>query len=222
MSRAWVIALIAAIGAAQLSAAPAHAQDAPPADAAPQVFVDGQPVGQLPPPPADGVRVDIDADSPDVRLVRVDGDRETVICGPPCGVIVPRQGQYQIAGDGMVRTSRFSVPADRPDLQLKVSSGSNGRRWVGIALGVVGYATALIGESATSFEFNANNASSSSHGKEIAVGLLLSGLVVGTVGLVMIFTANTHVSTSSGASFSQASPRGRRTAIRLTPAGLEF
>ena len=60
------------------------------------------------------------------------------------------------------------------------------------------------------------------HHGELAFGLALSGLVVGTVGLVLIFTANTHVSTSSGVSFSHVSPAGRRTAIRLTARGLEF
>lgn len=222
MSKPWVIGLVAAIGAVQLPGVTAHAQNGRPADGAPQVFVDGQPVDQTPPPAADGVRVDIDADSPNVRLMRVDGGRQTIVCAPPCGVVVPRQGEYQIAGDGVVRTSRFGVPADRADLQLKVQSGSNVQRWAGIVLGTAGYATVLAGEFLVSSDSGGNTSPPTLHHGELAFGLALSGLVVGTVGLVLIFTANTHVSTSSGVSFSHASPAGRRTAIRLTARGLEF
>lgn len=220
MTRAGVVGLIAAIGAAQFVGSSARAQGDAWGGGPPRVFVDGQP-WQAPPPP-DGVRVDISADSPNVRLVRVDGGQDTVICAPPCGVVVPRDGEYQIAGDGVVRTSRFSVPADRPDLQLKVQSGSNGQRWGGIALGIAGYVTAALGESLWSVERTANNVAPSPRAEQVGIGMMISGVVAGSLGLVMIFTANTHVTTSSGVSFSYAAPSGRRMAIRLTPAGLEF
>jgi hypothetical protein len=220
MTRAGVVGLIVAIGAAQLVGSNARAQGDAWGGGAPRVFVEGQP-WQAPPTP-DGVRVDIAADSPNVRLVRVDGGQDTVICAAPCGVVVPRNGEYQIAGDGVVRTSRFSVPADRPDLQLNVKSGSNGQRWGGIILGVAGYVTAAAGESLWSVERTATNVAPNPRAQQVGIGMMISGVVAGTLGLVMIFTANTHVTTSSGVSFTYAPPSRRRMAIRLTPAGLEF
>jgi hypothetical protein len=222
MSTARLFGLIAAVAAVSTPSAPARAQEAPPPEAAPQVFVDGQPVGDLPPPSPEGVRVDLWADSPNVRLMRVDGPSPTVVCAPPCGVIVPSQGVYQIAGDGVVRTSRFSVPTDHPDLQLHVKSGSNAQRWGGIVIGAIGYTTVLLGESLATYDPMPGTQPPSWRTKEVGLTMMAAGLVVGTVGLVMILTANTSVSSSSGASFSHAAPRGRRTAIRLTAAGLEF
>jgi len=220
MTRAGVVGLIAAIGAAQLVGGSARAQGDAWGGGPPRVFVEGQP-WQAPPPP-DGVRVDISADSPNVRLVRVDGGQDTVICAAPCGVVVPRNGEYQIGGDGVVRTSRFSVPADRPDLQLKVQSGSNSQRWGGIVLGIAGYIAAGVGESLWSAERTTYDVAPNPRAREIGAAILISGVVAGTLGLVMIFTANTHVSTSSGVSFTYAAPSRRRMAIRLTPSGLEF
>jgi len=200
-----LVVIAAALGLGRTARAQA------PEDDAPRVIVEGQPVGEAPPPAPDGVRVTITADSPDVRLMRVDDDRDTEVCAPPCGAIVPRQGLYQIAGDGVVRTGKFAVPKDRADLHLNVDSGSNLQRRAGIAIGILGYATVLAGETYLSYERSANVGGASSHARDITFGMVASGLVVGTVGLVLIFTASTHVTTSSGERFSHAAPPGRRT-----------
>lgn len=217
MSRRRSTGLVVAIATAALLSETAHAQIGPRVE-------EPAPVPAPPPAPPDpgGVRVDISADSPNVRLVRVDGAAETVICAPPCGVVVPREGRYQLAGDGVTRTNVFAVPDHGADLQLSVRAGSNFQRRAGIVLGLVGWASFAAGEGFTNYEDNPNNRSRTIRDKAIAFGLFGAGIATSMVGLLLIFTARTHVTTSTGVWFSHASPRGRRTAIRLTPAGLEF
>ena len=210
------------IGATWVWGGPARAQGWGPADDAPRVFVNGQPYGEPPPQTEEGVRVDITADNPAVRLIRVDGDRETEICAAPCGVVVPRKADYQIAGDGVVRTSRFTVPDNRSDLHLFVDAGSASRRTAGVVLGIAGYGLFVAADLFLEVDGKGNTQSVSTHTRNVGLALVGSGLVLGTVGLVLILTTRTRVATSSGVTFSHVSRSGRRTAIRLTPAGLEF
>ena len=222
MNSTWPVGLVIAIAAMSAWGGAARAQGWGPADDGPRVFVNGQPYGAPQPQTDDGVRVDITADNPAVRLIRVDGDRETDICAAPCGVVVPRKAEYQLAGEGIVRTSRFTLPDNRPDLHLYVDAGSASRRTAGIVLGVAGYGMFVAADLFLEVEGKGNTQTLSSHTRNVGLALVGSGLVLGTVGLVLILTTRTRVATSSGVTFSHLSRSGRRTAIRLTPAGLEF
>ena len=80
---------------------------------------------------------------------------------------MPRNGTYQLGGDGVVRTGRFTVPADRPDLHLFVESGSNTPRVAGIVVAIAGYATVLAGNAYLSYEGKGSIQSASTHAKEV-------------------------------------------------------
>jgi hypothetical protein len=175
-------------------------------------------------PSRPGVVVDLVTNSKEVRIVRLDGGRQTIVCAPPCGESLPREGVYQIAGDGVVPTAKFTLPKDESNLQIQVRAGSEGVSTTGIVLTagglttlVAGYAYVLDKVLTMPLDMPGNP-----RPLQVAVAVGGAGALIAGVGVLLTLTARTNVTTSRGVTFSQAPERRRRTALRLTVRGLEF
>jgi hypothetical protein len=168
-----------------LSGRPVLAQSAPPA-----------------PPDPDTVMVNLRADSDDVRVVRLDGDRQTPVCAPPCQTALPRVGLYRIAGEGVPPSARFVLP-DAPEVTLDVHAGSATQRAVGAGIGVAGITTLVlgglygIGDAIT----EGPSSSADSRFRTVMLAADLLGLTLGLAGLIIVWTSATTVSSSTGAHF---------------------
>lgn len=135
---------------------------------------------------------------------------------------------YRIAGEGVVPSSKFELPNAGADLTLDVKAGSSTQRTAGLVLGIAGVVT-FIG--ANVYLIHASPALLSdgppvSHTTTTAYFAAEgAGLLLGGVGLLLLLTSDTRVTSSSGAKFSNAPDCGlprRRSAIAWTPRGLEF
>jgi hypothetical protein len=193
-------------------AARAFAQDAPP----------GYSPWEAPPPP--GVVVELQADSDQVRILRVDGGRQRVVCAAPCGEALPREGTYQIAGDGVVPTAPFSLADNASTLRLQVRAGSEDQHTAGIALIAAGVATYLAGSVYFFYKSASMPLDTPGNPRTLDVSLALqgTGAAAALVGLILTLTARTSVVTSNGVTFSLAPARRGRSRVRLTLRGLEF
>jgi len=175
-------------------------------------------------PSRPGIVVELVTNSKKVRVLRLDGEKQTIVCAAPCGESLPREGVYQIAGDGVVPTAKFTLPKDEPNLQLHVRAGSEGLHTTGIVL-VLGGMTTLVAGSGYFFYSVATtplDTPGNPRPLEVAAGLVGVGALVAGVGLLLTLTAKTKVTTSRGSTFSRGPERTRRTAVRLTVRGLEF
>jgi len=175
-------------------------------------------------PSRPGVIVELVANSKAVRIVRLDGGQHTIVCAPPCGESLPREGVYQIAGDGVVPTAKFTLPKDPSNLQVHVRAGSEGVRTTGMVLGVAGMTTFVTGCAYVVYNFVTTPFDTPGNPRPVQVAMVLggAGVVIAGVGLLLALTGTTKVTTSRGVTFSQGPARRGRTAVRLTLRGLEF
>jgi hypothetical protein len=154
------------------------------------------------PPDPDSVMVNLHADSDDVRIVRMDGDRQIPVCAPPCQTALPRADIYRIGGDGVLPSARFVLP-ETPEVTLDVHAGSTGQRAVGVGMGVAGIATLVLGNlygiGDAILERPTGPADSRFRTVMLAADLL--GLTLGLAGLIIVWTSPTTVSASTGAHF---------------------
>jgi hypothetical protein len=182
----------------------------------------------LPARAEDGVVVHLRADSDAVRIVRVDGDQPEQVCTGLCDKPLPRDAVYQLRGEGIPSTQRFTLGESGTDLTLRVDAGSSVQRTVGAATAVAGSLSLIValGRAWLLSVYNIDN----DHPVSIRndrwfLGTLTPGLVLGVGGFVMLATSGTTVTTSRGVSFSAlpGSRRGaRRGRVTLTPTGLLF
>ena len=201
--RSWLGALLVA----QLVSAPVYAQwDG--TGAAPQDWTGSAPrdwTGAAPPaPPADdGVWVELHSHGAPVRIERVFGDAAIPVCTAPCRQKVPRSGIYRIGGEGVVPSANFDLTQEQWGVTLEARPASSMRRAAGLTLAIAGLAMLL---TSSAIEGQGDGAALDetpvSHREQVAAGfLLVSGLAAGVVGLVLMLTSNTRVTSSNGVSF---------------------
>jgi len=202
---------------------PAYGADAYGAPAAGYPGAPGNPGGVI--------QVDVKADQPGVRLDRVQGAGvASTVCLAPCSRLVPRNGLYIIDGDGIRSTSQFLLPDDRNQVTLDVKAGSSARHGGGAALMVGGLVVGYIGmitlELGLAAEAATDGTTHDRSDKAAAVGgvMLAAGVAAAIGGLYLVMTSSTHVTSSTGSTFSEDThPRPRpRSGIALTPRGLTF
>jgi hypothetical protein len=151
-------------------AAPSAPSAIAPAPAAPSVPAAPVPVAPAPattatpaePSPAPGApRVRIEANRPNVEIVRVEPGVPMVnssggttagvvvrpVCKAPCGEVVDgRDGsQFYFAAPGMVSSKTFALADQSGDVTARIKGGSTGRRYAGLGMTIGGSAAALTG-----------------------------------------------------------------------------
>jgi hypothetical protein len=96
---------------------------------------------------------------------------------------------------------------------------------VGGIAAYIGYFALLVGAGTTDNTTNNTpiDETDRKNAREVGGALLLTGLAGMGVGIYLVATAHTTVTTSSGVTFTTApAPRRKRPAVALTPRGLEF
>ncbi len=174
------------------------------------------------------VVVHLRSDSEAVRIIRVDGEAPREVCAGLCDQPLPRDGVYRIGGDGISATRPFTLDDRGTDLTLRVEAGSSVQRGIGVGATVAGGLSLLFaleyGDLLALGNFESDHPVSISK-DPLFLGTLSAGLVVGVIGVAMLATSGTSVTTSHGISFSALS--GSRSSTRharftLTPTGLLF
>ncbi len=182
----------------------------------------------LPARAEEAVVVHLRADSEAVRILRVDGEGPREVCAGLCDLPLPRDGVYRIAGEGVPATRPFTLDDGGTDLTLRVDAGSSVQRGVGISTTVAGGLSLLfaLGYGEVLALGNIDNDHPVSISKDpLFLGTLSAGLVAGVIGVAMLATSGTSVTTSHGISFSALSgsrSSSGRARFTLTPTGLLF
>ncbi|UQA55119.1 hypothetical protein [Polyangium aurulentum] len=140
------------------ASAPSTAAADAPAPAAPAPAAAAEPPSPAPAPGAP--RVHIEANRPNVEIVRVEpgvpvmSDRGPVtgtvvhpVCKAPCGEVVDgRDGaQFYFAAPGMVSSRTFGLADKSGDVTARIKGGSAARRYGGLAMTIGGGASTLTG-----------------------------------------------------------------------------
>jgi len=138
--------------------APAAPAPAAPAPAAPAPAASAEPASPAPAPGAP--RVHIEANRPNVEIVRIESgvpvmsDRGRVtgvvvhpVCKAPCGEVVDgRDGaQFYFAAPGMVSSKTFALADKSGDVTARIKGGRAARRYGGLAMTIGGGASTLTG-----------------------------------------------------------------------------
>jgi hypothetical protein len=122
-------------------------------------------IGEPAAPPTPFVEIDYRADDPNARLLRL-GERTDwrgtaisemeEVCRASCRRLLHRHEPLAVAGQGVVASRLFALPADAPSVRIRVETGSQTLRktgWTllggGVAVAVVGAAVALVGVSSS-------------------------------------------------------------------------
>jgi hypothetical protein len=180
---------------------------------------------------AGGVYVELRTDNPNVRIDRVVDGNYLPVCFAPCRKVLPRHDIYVITGDGVRSTSNFVLPDDRASVTLDVQAGSSARQVAGGVLMAGGIITAYVGLVVYAGGLGADRPASttgSSSSQTNPGGMIAAGIGVGAalVGLFLSSTSHTTVVSSTGNTFTDATPPPtpprKRAAVALTPRGLEF
>lgn len=153
----------------------------------------------------DDVIVHLRADSDAVRIIRVDGDRPEIVCAGLCDKPLPRDGLYELGGDGVPRTRPFTLGDPGTDLTLRVDAGSSGQQVAGAVTAFTGGTTLLFGllyRWVLAVEDIDNDHPADHNRDPLFIGSMTAGLVLGVGGLVMLATSGTFVTTNHGVSFS--------------------
>jgi hypothetical protein len=177
------------------------------------------------PPPPRWVLVELNSDDPRARIDRVIGTNRVPACYAPCRKMLDTGSVYVIGGDGVRATSQFVLPDDRDKVTLDVKAGSSAQFAGGIILVGAGVAAAYLGflvwELGKLSEIDSS--SSSNNGVRTGETMMLVGVPAAILGLYLTVTTHTAVNSSTGATFTQETPRPRhRPWLALTARGLEF
>jgi hypothetical protein len=177
------------------------------------------------PPPPRWVLVELNSDDPRARIDRVIGTNRVPACYAPCRKMLDTGSVYVIGGDGVRATSQFVLPDDRDKVTLDVKAGSSAQFAGGIILVGAGVAAAYLGflvwELGKVSEIDSS--SSSNNGVRTGETMMLVGVPAAILGLYLTVTTHTTVNSSTGATFTQETPRPRhRPWLALTARGLEF
>ena len=172
------------------------------------------------------VYVELRADDPRTRIDRVGGGPPIPVCVAPCLRWLDPQGTYVITGDGVRTTARFMLPDDRTSVTLDVHAGSTSRLGVGALLSGGGLITAYIGglvwETGT-LEKLGQGSGDPQRTVDLGLTLLGIGIPAALLGVYLVATCHTSVTSSTGSTFTQqAPPRRARPRVALTPRGLAF
>jgi hypothetical protein len=150
------------------------------------------------------VMVHVRSDADGLQIERLDGDHPPIPCMPLCDTPLARDGLYRIAGDGVVPSHRFTFDDGPADLTLKVEPGSNTQRGIGVAGAIAGVlltGAALLYYVGVSMPID-DNAPPVDHTRDrFFVVSLSSGFVLGLLGLTLIWTSDTTVTSSRGVRF---------------------
>jgi hypothetical protein len=182
------------------------------------------------PAAAGGVYVELRSSSRSVRIDRVLSPGNTFpVCFAPCRQVLPRDGVYVIAGEGVRVTSQFVLPDDRDRVVLDVNPGSSGQLVGGVVLAGGGLLTAYLGllvlaaSSLQGFGGDSTAPTNSGPGRTVGGSMMVGGLLAGLLGLYFIFDSKTKVSSSTGSQFTNApAPAPKHGRFALTARGLEF
>ncbi len=171
-----------------------------------------------------GVRVEVRADKPGVRIDRITADgSSTTVCFAPCLRVLARDGVYVIGGAGIRSTSQFALPRDHHQLVLDVEAAASARSVAGGLLVTTGGLALLFDVLSGPKPDAPVNASGSSIDDGIRTAMLVGGVLALSLGIYFVATSHTKVTTSSGVTFTRAdAPRRSRTPIAFTSRGLEF
>jgi hypothetical protein len=206
---------------------------APAAPAAPAQGMWGDP--SAPPAPGNGgrwVHVQMHSDDPRTRIDKVMGPGASIpVCFSPCDKMLDTSSTYIIQGEGIRATSRFMLPDDRDSVRLDVQSGSTSRVAGGAVLMGAGLITAYAGlfvlaataVSNTASDLGTTTGQPQHHSPVLGEVMILGGLAAGVVGLYLVASTHTTVSSSSGATFTRDTGAPRKwPRLALTPNGLVF
>jgi hypothetical protein len=143
-------------------------------------------------PQSEPVFVDLRSEDPRVRLDRVLERKMTEpVCLTPCGRALDRRDIYVIAGDGMPRTWRFALPADRKQVTLRVRPGSNTQAVVGAALAVMG--SLAVGVGYLTIPGDGDHTNPRQDENVVPLLVLLGGLEMMGLGALLLVDSRTHV-----------------------------
>src|SRR6185312_11363856 len=135
-------------------------------------------------PSRPGIVVELVTNSKKVRVLRLDGEKQTIVCAAPCGESLPREGVYQIAGDGVVPTAKFTLPKDEPNLQVQVRAGSESLRTTGMVLGLGGVTAAAAGSAYFFYSVATMPVDTPGNPRplEVAAALIGAGALIASIG----------------------------------------
>lgn len=107
------------------------------------------------------VRVSMRSPNPSIRLEYLDENVESdsglpalagtsfstwrQMCNYPCGELIYRNSALRVTGPNIVTSSRFALPRDGKELELRVKPGHPAALGMGITLGIVGGLGVLVG-----------------------------------------------------------------------------
>jgi hypothetical protein len=82
--------------------------------------------------------------SPAETPLPLDEGKWDPVCTQPCERRLPRAAVYRITGEGLTTSSLFNLPANRPDVTLRVRAGTARWYWTGVVASIFG-ASFLLG-----------------------------------------------------------------------------
>ncbi|WP_394840962.1 hypothetical protein LZC95_28285 [Pendulispora brunnea] len=150
------------------------------------------------------------------------------LCTAPCTASADPNGIYRIAGEGITPSSVFRLPG-RTHADLRVRAGSSSKRWWGWVSTYVGAALAVGGGTfllldaispQTNYDVKTGEETRSTTFRDIGIIGLVSGAPFLILGIVMVATSGTDVTTASGEMLARRSPRPGK--LSLSPTGLVF
>jgi hypothetical protein len=163
-------------------------------------------------------RIELRADREDAELQRRSGGIWVTLCKAPCAQSVP-SGTYRIAGDGVIASDDFVIPAGEDPFVLRAETGSSAKRTIGIVMipvGAIAFCSGLLLRDMAHGFGDQGGTNGSGGAALVALGAILVG-----GGIAFAAFERTSVTTSpprAASAFSYDFGRG----ISLTPSGLHF
>jgi hypothetical protein len=173
----------------------------------------------------DSFVVDVTSTKPETRfdLLRAENIGHT-LCKAPCRAPVYPQSSYQVWGPSMVKSSPFQVPPGTK--LLAIDPGSSSTRDAGFIVGYIGFSLVVPGLLTLGTGALVESVST---GSGLAKGFLLTGggltgvgLITTLLGLALVLTTSTSVTTDRGETIARNNtrPLKKPSMLQLRPTGL--
>jgi hypothetical protein len=169
--------------------------------------------------------VDVRSTKPETRfdLLRAENIGHT-LCKAPCRAPISLQSSYQVWGPSMVKSSPFQVPPGTK--LLAIDPGASSTRDAGFIVGYIGISLVVPGLLTLG---TGALLSSISKGSDLATGFFLTGggltgvgVITTLVGLALVLTTSTSVTTDRGETLARNTmrPLKKPSTLQFRPTGL--
>jgi hypothetical protein len=141
-------------------------------------------------------------------------------CAAPCGTKLDPRFAYRVAGEGLVPSDAFALPAGRDNLAVDARMGSSTQRLAGIGLSGAGALGLLLGGAALVAVPILDDANVGD--KTLRTGVLTGGLIFAGAGAIALVSGLWLWLASDTTTHVEPAPSPTAARVRVTPGGIVF